>query len=98
MKILKYVIKCDGAPLLFSQSILHSEVITTGISAGFAIINYDVTIDKFKVKCYGASESLQLDSREEDYNIIQNYLNKLLIPITFDSELEYNCLDFLKHK
>lgn len=98
MKILKYVIKCDGAPLLFSQSILHSEVITNGISAGFAIINYDVTIDKFKVKCYGGSESLQLDSREEDYNIIQNYLNKLLSIITFDSVLVCNYFEFLKHK
>lgn len=98
MKILKYVIKCDGAPLLFSQSILHSEAISNGVSAGFAIINYDFSIDEFKVKCYGGSESLQLDSHEEDYNIIQNYLNKLLSTITSDSVLECDYFEFLQHK
>lgn len=85
MKIVKYVIKSNGVPLLFSQSIIHSAAIDKGVSAGFAIINYDLTIDQFKVKCYGGSETLQIWSHEGDCTIIQNYLNGLLYTITFDS-------------
>ncbi|WP_310594485.1 hypothetical protein [Flavobacterium sp.] len=78
MKIMKYVIKSDGVLLLFSSKIMHSEAIDKGISAGFAIIDYDVTINQFKVKCYGGSDSLQVSSREEDCSIVQNCLNELL--------------------
>jgi hypothetical protein len=85
MKIVKYVIKSNGVPLLFNQSIIHSAAIDEGVSAGFAIIDYDVTIDQFKVKCYGGSETLQIRSHEGDCTIIQNYLNGLLCTITFDS-------------
>jgi hypothetical protein len=55
MKIVKYVIKSDGVPILFNPKILHSEAIDKAVSAGFAIIDYDVIIDTFKVKCYGLS-------------------------------------------
>lgn len=85
MKIVKYVIKNDGNPLLFNSNTLHSEAINVGISAGFAIIDYDVTIDQFKVKCYGGSDSLQVGSRQGDCIIIQDYLNELLCTTPFDS-------------
>jgi hypothetical protein len=85
MKIVKYVIKSDGVPILFNPRILHSEAIDKGISAGFAIVDYEVTIDQFKVKCYGCSDSLQLSSHEGDDTIIKNYLNELLGTMTFDS-------------
>ncbi len=91
MKIVKYVIKSDGVPLLFNPKILHSEAIDKAVSAGFAIIDYDVIIDTFKVKCYGGSESLQVSSHEEDCRIIQNYLNTLLCTQSFESikELQF---------
>ena len=82
---MKYVIKSDGVPLLFNSKIIHSEAINKGVSAGFAIIDYDVIIDRFKVKCYGSSDSLQLSSRAGDCIIIQNYLNDLLCTLSFDS-------------
>ena len=97
MKIVKYVIKSDGIPLLFNQSIIHSAAIDEGVSAGFAIIDYDVTIDKFKVKCYGGSESLQVGSHEGDCAIIQNYLNKLLCTKTFDSIVGCDYFEFKKN-
>ncbi len=87
MKILKYVIKSDGIPILFNPKILHSEAIDKAVSAGFAIIDHDDIIDTFKVKCYGGSESLQVGSHEEDCTIIQNYLNKFLLTKTFESIL-----------
>lgn len=87
MKIVKYVIKRDGVPILFNPKILHSEAIDKAVSAGFAIIDYDVIIDTFKVKCYGGSESLQVGSHEEDCTIIQNYLNEFLLTKTFESIL-----------
>lgn len=84
MKIVKYVINKDGIPLLFNTTIMHSDIINKGISAGFAIIDYDFTINQFKVKCYGGSETLQILSQEGDCRIIQNYLNALCT-IPFDS-------------
>lgn len=96
MKIVKYVIKSDGIPLLFNARIMHSEAIDKGVSAGFAIIDYDVTIDTFKVKCYGGSESLQISSHEKDCAIIQNYLNKLLCTKTFESLVGCNYFKLFK--
>jgi hypothetical protein len=96
MKIVKYVIKSDGVPILFNPKILHSEAIDKAVSAGFAIIDYDVIIDTFKVKCYGGSESLQVGSHEEDCTIIQNYLNKFLCTKTFESLVGCNYFKLFK--
>lgn len=95
MKIVKYVINSNEVPLLFNSRIMHSEAIDKGISAGFAIIDFDVTIDTFKVKCYGGSESLQVGSQEKDCAIIQNYLNKLLCTKTFDSIVGCDYFEYL---
>lgn len=78
MKIVKYVIKDNGIPILFCSKIMHSEVVNRAISAGFAIIHYDFTLDKFIVKCFGSSDSLKINIRKQDCNIIQDYLNNLL--------------------
>lgn len=85
MKIVKYVIKSDGVPLLFNPRVVHSDAISNGVSAGFAIIDYDATEDRFIVKCYGGSESLKVYSRVGDCSIIQNYLNTLLCTLSFES-------------
>lgn len=78
MKIVKYVVKNDGVPLLFSPKITHSDVAKNSISAGFAIISYDLVNNKFIVKCYGYSSSLKIGVNETDFKIIQEYLNNLL--------------------
>ena len=98
MKIVKYIIKSDGVPLLFNAKIMHSVAIEKCISAGFAIIDYDTALDQFIVKCYGSSESLQVGSREGDCTIIQNHLNKLLFNKTFDSIVGCDYFEFLKNK
>lgn len=78
MRIVKYVIGKSGIPILFRTNILHCEVITNALSAGYAIVDYDVSTDQFRVKCYGGSESLKINIDIKDCLIIQNYLNKLL--------------------
>ncbi len=65
-------------PLLFSVEILHATIDAIPVSAGFAIIDYDSTIDQFKVKCFGDSSSLQKEMNAHDCFIIQDYLNNLL--------------------
>ena len=48
MKILKYVINESGTPILFEMSILHCEIITSAISAGLVIIDYNILTDEFE--------------------------------------------------
>ena len=92
MRIVKYVINELGLPILFETNIIHSEMISNVVSAGFAVVDYDALTDQFKVKCYGGSESLRVHSERNDCLVIQNYLNSLLCksyytkPLT-DSEL-----------
>lgn len=94
MKIVKYVISESGIPVLFKTNILHCEMITNALSAGYAIVDYDVLTDRFRVKCYGGSESLKINTDIKDCLIIQNYLNKLLCNSNCDScsSFELNCL------
>ena len=61
MKIVKYIINENGVPILFCQKILHSKVVDRAISAGYAIVHYDLIVEKFIVKCYGNSDSLKLN-------------------------------------
>jgi hypothetical protein len=84
MKIVKYIIQHNGIPILFCPKIIHSNVVKIGISAGFAIVIYNSELDKFKVRCYGSSESLQLNSNKQDCKIIRMYLNNLLCKMEFD--------------
>lgn len=77
MKIVKYIINKSGIPLLFNTEILHIDMMTSVVSAGYAIITYDLLADKFSVKCYGGSESLKVSIDEKDCLIIQDYLNNL---------------------
>lgn len=77
MKIVKYCITKNGETILFETKILHCDISLEVVSAGFAIISYDLVTDRFIVKCFGRSESLQLSSNEFDYKIIQDYLNNM---------------------
>lgn len=75
MKILKYIINEKKIPILFSTDITHNEVMQNGLSAGFLIINYDLQVNKFIVKCFGESTSLKIKNCHDDQYIIENYLN-----------------------
>lgn len=75
MQIVKYCIDDSGIPTLFKTKIIHSDMVTSAVSAGYAIISYDVSVDKFSVKCYGGSESLKISSNRRDCLIIEGYLN-----------------------
>jgi hypothetical protein len=75
MKILKYVINDSNLPILFCVSISHSAIITKVISAGYVIIDFDISKQFFLVKVYGQSSSLRILSRLMDDEIIEKHLN-----------------------
>lgn len=75
MNILKYIITETKIPLLFSSNTLHNVMITKASSAGFVVINYDVTLFQFQAKCFGESSSLGVSSQKEDEAVIENFLN-----------------------
>jgi hypothetical protein len=75
MKILKYVINDSSLPILFCVSISHSAIITKVISAGYVIIDFDISKQFFLVKVYGESSSLRIPCRLIDDEIIENHLN-----------------------
>ena len=76
MNILKYIVNEDKIPVIFSAKMTHQDILQNGISAGFLILNYDVDMHLFFVKCFGESTSLNLKMSREDENIISQYLNK----------------------
>lgn len=78
MKIVKYIIKKDGTPILFNTNVMHSDVIELVISAGFVIVNYDMDRSQFNAKCYGKSSSLKIGSKESDFLLIEKLLNNKL--------------------
>jgi hypothetical protein len=75
LKILKYVINDDNLPILFCKSFSHSAIITNVVSAGYVIIDFDISKQFFLVKVYGASSSLGISSRLKDDEIIEKHLN-----------------------
>ncbi|TRX15969.1 hypothetical protein [Flavobacterium franklandianum] len=75
MKILKYIITENKTPVIFSKSITHNEVLSTGISAGFLILKLDLNCKKFLVTCYGESSSLKIKKADDDEFIIEKFLN-----------------------
>lgn len=75
MKILKYIINEQKIPIIFSKNITHNEVLSSGISAGFLILNFDPNYKKFQVKCYGESTSLNIKKLNDDEALIENFLN-----------------------
>ncbi len=75
MKLLKYVINDSSLPILFCMSISHSKIITNVVSAGYVIIDFDISKQFFLVKVYGASSSLRISSRLMDDEIIEKHLN-----------------------
>lgn len=80
MNIVKYIINDFGQPILFKSTILHCEIFAkNAVSAGFAIIYFDISNNKFKVKCFGEGDYLDLKNNASDYKIIQDYLNNLTL-------------------
>jgi hypothetical protein len=75
MKILKYVINDANLPILFCMSISHSAIITKVVSAGYVVIDFDVSKQFFLVKVFGESISLRISSRLIDDEIIEKHLN-----------------------
>ncbi len=75
MNILKYVVSDKKIPIIFSKEIIHCDVMSDAITAGFLILKFDMNHKKFIVKCFGESSSLNIKKGDEDENIIENYLN-----------------------
>lgn len=75
MNILKYIINEDKTPIIFSEKLLHHDIIQTGIAAGYVILNYDVETNLFLVKCFGEGASMNLSVTDQDESIISEYLN-----------------------
>jgi|GEM_PF-2210412 hypothetical protein len=79
MRILKYIINEKELPVIFDTKIMHCDIVTNAVSAGFFVIYYSDSTDRFEVKCFGESESLKIGFRTQDQSIIENFLNKKLI-------------------
>ncbi|RTZ00424.1 hypothetical protein EKM02_08245 [Flavobacterium sp. RSP49] len=75
MHILKYVINEKKIPVIFSKDIPHCDVMSDVISAGFLIVKFEMNPQKFAVKCFGESSSLNKKKGDEDETLIENYLN-----------------------
>jgi hypothetical protein len=75
MKILKYVIDNKNIPVIFSVDIIHNTILNNANSAGFVIVEFDKTLNKFIAHCYGESTSLNVKSQKDDKLVIENYLN-----------------------
>jgi hypothetical protein len=87
MNILKYIINEDKTPIIFSEKLLHHDIIQTGIAAGYLILNYDIDANLFLVKCFGESDSLNLSVTDQDELIISEYLNNNFYNINGLSEI-----------
>jgi hypothetical protein len=87
MNILKYIINEDKTPIIFSEKLLHHDIIQTGIAAGYLILNYDIDANLFLVKCFGESASLNLSVTDQDELIISEYLNNNFYNINGLSEI-----------
>ena len=76
MKLIKYIINDNDVPVLFSNDIIHNEVLLKGKSAGFMIIKYNKEDDKFSASCFGESTSLKIGSNAStDKKIIEDFFN-----------------------
>ncbi|MET0946422.1 MAG: hypothetical protein ABWY22_13500 [Flavobacterium sp.] len=76
MKKLKYIINDRNIPVLFSEEIVHNEVLQNAKSAGFLMISFDSFKKRFVAKCFGESTSLNLIANAtEDKEIIECFLN-----------------------
>jgi hypothetical protein len=75
MNILKYCVNGKKIPIIFSNEIIHRDVMPNAISAGFLIVKFDTNTSKFTAKCFGESVSLKIKIAEDDEELIENYLN-----------------------
>ena len=75
MNILKYCVNGKKIPIIFSNDIIHCDVMPDALSAGFLIVKFDINQSKFIVKCFGESVSLKIKIADDDEELIENYLN-----------------------
>lgn len=76
MKIIKYIISDKNVPVLFSNELVHNEVVQNVKSAGFLKISYDKMNQRFSAKCFGESSSLKIIANaNQDEQIIEEFLN-----------------------
>ena len=83
LKIGKYVI-VNNSPILFPVELVHSDVVTSGQSAGFFVLKMNNSA--VLVHCWGESTSLRLASdHENDARIIKEFIGNLSSPAMFAS-------------
>ena len=75
---LKYIVFDTGEFVVFSKHIMHADIFVSGhkpVSAGFVV---GLPGDKFK--CTGRSESLDLNCRDEDTDLINKAFEGATFP------------------
>lgn len=83
--ILKYCVSSKKTPIIFSNDIMHCDVMPDAISGGFLIVKFDLNTLKFSVKCFGESTSLNITIAENDKELLENYLNNKFHSRLFNS-------------
>jgi hypothetical protein len=77
-KIIKYIIKENQTPVIFSCEMLHSDFMKniTVTSAGFLSVRYDDESNRFILKCFGESSSLKIKNNlKKDQAILERFFN-----------------------
>ena len=82
MRQMKYIIVQKGdfeVPIIFSDLITHKDMAQdeTVLGAGFVQISINYETRDFVVSCYGRSDSIGINSREEDADKILYELNRM---------------------
>lgn len=76
---IKYIVTDRKAVAIFNPSQGHDEVARQlyGKPVGAGFLHFDVDGERIKVRCYGSSVSLRIDSRGEvDEAIINKFINQ----------------------
>jgi hypothetical protein len=76
--MIKYIVSEQNLPIFFSCDISHLDVFQDHPkSAGFLVLRYDASKNKFFAKCFGESTSLSIKSKlKHDAKIIEKFLNE----------------------
>lgn len=78
MRILKYIIYQGEFVVFIEEFSKHIKVLNYPVSAGYAIIYYDLSNNNFKVKCYGGCDFLRIYCRDFDNSILESMFNRHL--------------------
>lgn len=88
MNILKYVINYKKIPILFSNEIMHIDIMPDAVSAGFLIVKFDINQLRYIVKCFGKSSSLNIEIADGDECLIENYLNNKFCTVKYQKMIQ----------